>query len=118
MTVIASLLHVSMRCVLPIINFLHTFDMFRLSVYQCSASCSTDRIQSVAHFLIRPVGRTWGCEVAMITPRIAVVDDDLNILDMTCLLLAIEGYESVCLTSCAEAVDVVHEKRPALVIVD
>jgi len=54
----------------------------------------------------------------MNTPCIAVVDDDPALLDMTELLLALEGYHVASFLTAADAVAFVATLQPALVIVD
>lgn len=54
----------------------------------------------------------------MSSQRIVVFDDNLALLDMTELLLALEGYEPRGCLSAAGAVEVVHELQPAVVIVE
>jgi len=54
----------------------------------------------------------------MKTPCIAVIDDDAAILDMTELLLALDGYQPVSFTTLPHALICLDGLLPDLVIVD
>jgi len=54
----------------------------------------------------------------MSSPCIAVIDANLATLDRTALVLALDGYQSICFRTAADASAPIQQRRPELVIVD
>lgn len=54
----------------------------------------------------------------MLSPLIAIAEDELDILDMLELLLTMHGYRTVSTRTAATVSDLIHEHHPALLILD